>query len=401
MSKKTLTYLIKLICIISAAVIVIFAVVGGIVWRINKKEEQSSNNSSQNSEPPDEPNDDDPSSSKKDDNDDQNEEGKDCPYLNETIIKLPSGKYGDGEAYLTEFKKIPCNFVVKLWKKGYHWMDIIQLQRWKIPETDIPDLKAEKRTGVIRELAIIPDFEKLSRGELDFSNPNLTPYKGVSRNLIVVVRKIPNNELKINLDNNIQEAPIDFESDKNATRNYIQELVNFTLSQEKSINPKQYEISLLWSLGIENFQKEEEIGWGGTSGSSAGSAIYLALISAFHQKNISHKVCATGTIKMNEEKVKNLKTGQEVILKKGDNLPIGGLKAKATGAAEVGLNQLVLSKYHSSPNILTKPSKKDSTKNITSADYQQVVPAEVKSKLTVHWTENIKDLRELIFQNKL
>src|SRR5690242_5483603 len=120
-----------------------------------------------------------------------------------------------------------------------------------------------------------------------------------------------------------------------------------------------------------------------TCGNSAGSAIYLALCSTLHKLPIGNKVGATGTIKMNEEKVKNL-NGQEVILKKGDNFPIGSLKEKTIAAVEKGLNQLVLSKYHSAPNILTKPSKKDPTKNITSDDYQQVVPAETRAKITVH-----------------
>lgn len=221
----------------------------------------------------------------------------------------------------------------------------------------------------------------------------------------VIVRKISNSGPKINIDENIQESPMSFDDDDKKTRNYIQELVNFALSQEKDINSQQYEISLLWSLGTENFGKEEEINWGGTSGSSAGSAIYLALISALHQKSISHKVCATGTIKMEETKgleVKNLMTGQEVVLKKGDNIPIGSLKAKAIGATEAGLNQIVLSKYHSVPNILTKPSQENPAKNITSDDYQEVVPAETKAKIKeIYWTENIKELWDLVLGGKL
>jgi len=233
----------------------------------------------------------------------------------------------------------------------------------------------------------MPDLEKVERGELDPNNPSGIPHKGASRNLVVICRPISTSEPEINLDENIQESEMKeyFDNyDKNATRKYIHELINLTLSQEKDVNSQQYEISLLWSLGTENFRKEEEIGWGEkTSGNSAGSAIYLALISALHKLPIGNKVGATGTIKMNQEKVKNL-NGQEVILKKGDNTPIGSLKEKTIAAAEKGLKQLVLSKYHSAPNILTKPSKKDPAKNITSDDYQQVVPAETRAKITVH-----------------
>src|SRR5207245_2950188 len=199
------------------------------------------------------------------------------------------------------------------------------------------------------------------------NNPGETPLKGTSRNLVVIGRPISTSEPEINLDENIQESEMKEyldNYDENATRKYIHELINLTLSQEKDVNSQQYEISLLWSLGTENFRKEEEIGWGEkTSGNSAGSTIYLALLSVLHQKSISNKVCATGTINLNQEKVKNL-SGQEVILKKGDNIPIGSLKEKTIAAAEKGLNQLVLSKYHFAPNILTKPSKKNPGKNI-------------------------------------
>ena len=36
-------------------------------------------------------------------------------------------------------------------------MDIIQLWGWQIPEAEIPDLKTEKRIGVINGLVVMPN----------------------------------------------------------------------------------------------------------------------------------------------------------------------------------------------------------------------------------------------------
>jgi hypothetical protein len=331
-----------------------------------------------------------------------NEEEKKCPYLNEQELTAKISEYylkkAEIKDKLAKLKKIPHSFVAKLWKKGYHWIDITQLWSWKIPEKDIPDLKTKKRIGVINELGIKVDIERSGskeyREEMERKGGSgywEMPYLGVSRELVVIMRKTTGSS-KINIDENIQESPLDFDNyDKNTTRDYIENLVNLAFSKENRINSQHYEISIIVCLGTENLGKETDLGWGKTSGSSAGSAIYLAFLSSLHQKPISNKITATGTIKINEEKVKNL-NGQEVVLRKGDNIPIGSLKEKAAVAAEKGFNQLILSKYHSSPNILTKPDKKDPTKNKISEDYQQVVPAEIRAKLTVRWTENMKNL---------
>lgn len=341
-----------------------------------------------------------------------NEEERDCPYLNERELTAKISEYDlkktEIKDKLAELKKIPHDFVAKLWKKGYHWNDIIQLWEWKIPEPDIPDLKAEKRIGVINELAVKVDIERGSSNEYmeemkrkGGSGYWEIPYLGVSRKLVVIVRKIPAGGPKINIDENIQESPMDFDNyDKNTTRDYMENLVKLAFGQENNTNSQQHEISIITCLGTENLGKETDLNWGKTSGSSAGSAIYLAFLSSLHQKPISNKITATGTIKMKEEKVKNL-NGQEVILKKGDNIPIGNLKEKVVAAVEKGFNQLVLSKYHSAPNILTKPSKKDPTKNKVSDDYNLVVPAEIRAKMTVHWTENIQELKKLILEGSL
>ena len=85
-------------------------------------------------------------------------EDKNCPYLNESeLTTIPENKrYSKlkiSDEDLTKWRQIPQDFIVKCWKKGYHWHDILQLREWKISETEIPDLKTKQRIGVINSLA--------------------------------------------------------------------------------------------------------------------------------------------------------------------------------------------------------------------------------------------------------
>jgi hypothetical protein len=62
---------------------------------------------------------------------------------------------------------------------------------------------------------------------------------------------------------------------------------------------------------------------------------------------------------------------------------------------------LVLSKFQLSPNLLSEWGSEKKKKSL-SENYQEVVPAEIKSKIKeIHWTENIQDLRDLVLGNKL
>ncbi|CAG8680293.1 10001_t:CDS:2, partial [Ambispora leptoticha] len=83
-----------------------------------------------------------------------------------------------------------------------------------------------------------------------------------------------------------------------------------------------------------------------------GSAVYLAILSALTKKPNSAQVAATGAIA--EELTKGKINDQEVSLEKGANLPISGLKEKIAACVKKGINKLVLSKYQSSPNILSE-----------------------------------------------
>jgi len=125
-----------------------------------------------------------------------------------------------------------------------------------------------------------------------------------------------------------------------------------------------------------------DINFGNSSGGSGGSAIYLALLSALHQKPISHQVAATGTL--TTSKSKGTVNGQKIILEQGTNLPITGLKEKTMACVEKGINKLVLSKYQSSPNLLTKKDEYNPNTELKFDDYQQVVPPETKEKIQVY-----------------
>lgn len=179
----------------------------------------------------------------------------------------------------------------------------------------------------------------------------------------------------------------------------------------ESINPANYQITILNAIGAENFGQEKKVSYGNTDGKSAGSALYLAFLSALHKRPISRAVAAAGRIAGGTKKDQTV-TKTEIVLPTGTNLPVSGLKAKITGAVEKGINRLVLSKYQCSPNLLALISKNkyyddagrfhcDETRDLKD-DYQQVVPADIKAQIKeVHWAENMAELRNLFLQNQL
>ena len=67
------------------------------------------------------------------------------------------------------------------------------------------------------------------------------------------------------------------------------------------------------------------------SGASAGAAIYLALLSALHQKPLSRNLAATGEFRQ------------------GKIFPVAALRAKITAASRQGVNCLVLPRQHFLP----------------------------------------------------
>lgn len=295
---------------------------------------------------------------------------------------------------MTKNYQVPQNFIVKLWKKGYHWSDISKFWEWGLGEEIVPNRNLEKRIGIIKSLAVFSDNSR-----------------GTCSDLVVILKQISHDGPKINIDGCITD-PSGGDNSKSAlsTRNYIKKLVNFFLEQE-NIEPQKLEITIILPRGSENTGKEKETGHA-TLGKSFGSAIYLALLSAYHQKPISNKVAATGwlTTKRKEGIIKQgigNANNQEIFFEPGANLAIGGLKAKVEAANKEGVNQLVLSKYNCSPNNNLLIKKTDNLSGFLSffgefnEDYQQEVSSEIKEKMIVHWTGNCHELRNLIFQNKL
>jgi len=167
---------------------------------------------------------------------------------------------------------------------------------------------------------------------------------GLVKDLVVIVRKVDHGG-KINLDKGIAGP-----SPYGNTRKYTQKLIEFTLKQE-NLDPNQYEIFLLNCIGVN--QLDEKLAYN-SIGKSFGSAIYLALLSALHQKPIAKSVASTGVINTSQKKKKGKINDQEVDLPQGTNLPIAGLKGKSSAAVEKGINRLVLSAYNSSPNFLSQ-----------------------------------------------
>ena len=326
------------------------------------------------------------------------EEKDDCPY-NEKSVSSYSKTHHEraSEEELTQWKKIPRDFVTKLWKKGYHWHDILQLWDWKIPELDIPNLKSEQRIGVINGLMIMPnpllnDPDISVEEQLKIYETN--HWVGRVKDLIIIMRKIPSGGPKINIDKRFgmrNEGEIGDQS-------HVRKIINFTLHQE-NINLSQCEISVLWAIGAERFGNEWDVNCGNSRGSSGDSAIYLALLSNIHKKSLSAKVAATGIITMKERK--GILNGKEIILEPGTNLPIAGLKEKVSACFEKKVNHLVLSKYQSSPNLLTIRDINNSSLKTIPEDYQQVISPEIKEKIQAYFTENIKELRELFLSKEI
>ena len=325
------------------------------------------------------------------------EKHDDCPYNEKSLTTFSKHNYERAsEEELAQWRKIPHDYIVKLWKKGYHWYDIIQLWGWQIPEVEIPDLTAQKRIGVINGLLYMPNpqiyddnittEEKLKITETDHS-------VGRVQDLIVIVRRTTSNG-KINIHKRFGMGI----EDERGDRGQVRKIVNFALQQE-NINPQQCEVSILWTIGAQRFGNEWDVNIGNSRGGSGGSAIYLALLSTLHQKPISNKVAATGVLIMSEQK--GIVNGQKIVLAPGTNSPITGLKEKTTACVEKGINHLVLSKYQTSPNLLIKKDECNPSINLTFEDYQTVIPPEIKEKMTTYWTENAKELRELLFEGKL
>ena len=182
---------------------------------------------------------------------------------------------------------------------------------------------------------------------------------------------------KINFDTKIQHGA----SPYGDTLKYIKKLIEFILQRE-NINPQQCEISVLNCIGSENFGREGDVKEGMVLGKSIGVAYSLGLLSAIHQKPINQKIAATGFVSTKTKKAKI--NDQKINLPAGAVLPIGGIKAKSFAATEKGINRLVLSKYQSSPFLLSEKAKYDSTKEVTAEDYQQVVPTEIIEKTKVN-----------------
>lgn len=171
------------------------------------------------------------------------------------------------------------------------------------------------------------------------------------------MRKIATDGPIINISQGLFNAPMIREEKQLGY--YVKKLILFILNQE-NLDPRQYEISFLSCAGAENYGQEKKIGFNRSAGKSGTSATFLALLSALYQKPIAKEVAATGALTLNKRFKKGKINDEEIQLVSGTNLPINGLKEKVAACVEKGINRLVLSKYQSSPNLLSEflPKKK-------------------------------------------
>lgn len=212
-----------------------------------------------------------------------------------------------------------------------------------MPEFEVPNLKTEKRAGVINQLGVINNPDRFDKNLSEEEKKKLDERAGSAQSLVVIMRKISGSGPIIDIDKGRTIVPGHKKLD---SAPHAKKIVNLFLEQEK-INPADYQICVLDSLEAENFNQEAKVAFGKTGGKSTDSAIYLALLSAYHQKPISRSVAATGALFSSAKKGKI--NEQEFTLQPGTNLPIRGLKYKTQTATEKGVDRLVLSKYQTVP----------------------------------------------------
>jgi len=249
-------------------------------------------------------------------------------------------------------------FASELRKKGYSEVDIklillnFQNWGWELTTDDLPDLNAEKRIGVIKQLAYYPERLDLPEEE-----------RGFCSDLVIILRKRPEKNFFgpiVNFDRRIHSE----------IHNYEKEIIDFALHHEP--NYSQWEIAILCLVGNQR-----------VSGASAGAAIYLALLSALHQKPLSRNLAATGEFRQ------------------GKIFPVAALRAKITAAFRQGVNCLVLPRQHFLP--INSQETDDLFwmffgEGMNTENYQQEVSDKVKEKIEPHFVENAQDLEEFFFQ---
>ncbi|CAI2175665.1 14109_t:CDS:2 [Funneliformis geosporum] len=186
------------------------------------------------------------------------------------------------------------------------------------------DIGDDLRIGVINELSVMFNFDKLGKDIPKEERKNLDKYVGLTKNMVVIVRKISGGGPIINIDKGQSNAPMTRE--KKQSVHYTKKIINLFLNQVK-INSANYQISVLDSFGVENFGQESKVAYGRSGGKSAGSALYLALLSAYYQKPLSQTVAATGALSLSTKIIKRGKVNeQEFTINPGTNLPVQGLK---------------------------------------------------------------------------
>ncbi|CAG8497756.1 29283_t:CDS:2 [Gigaspora margarita] len=125
-------------------------------------------------------------------------------------------------------------------------------------------------------------------------------------------------------------------------------------------------------------------------GESGTLSLYLALLSAYHQKPISQNVAATGFLNIgNYEQLNHCPWcfREEIAKNPNKNLtqhkisPVGGLEYKVPAAVEAGVKKLILS-----------VEQKE--------NYEKNVPQEIRKKLTVYYVKDVEELEKLFWEGE-
>ena len=275
--------------------------------------------------------------------------------------------------------------------KGYSKGSSQEIKNWKLlgrKKTEIPNLTASKRRGVIKMLGV--DFDRAGDevgGQCNELVVFLVPF---SSRLTLRTKINQSNLTEIDSHLQIEYSQGIAEETKQSNHKIIKAVIKNFL-QSSVDNEWEWDIYVL--INEKNVGKAKRNSVGHNSGTSADSALYLALTSAYLEIPLSDKVAITGTLELAdlEQSLQDLKLANdnqskqleiERKIAKLKETPISQWKIKAIG----GVGFKVASAVESGAKLIILPEENQD-------DYEQEVSEEVKAQIEkVIFIQKVADL---------
>lgn len=170
-------------------------------------------------------------------------------------------------------------------EKGYSKKDIKELTNWDLEASEVPDLKAEKRRGVVNTLSVVDEYDK----------------EGSCSELVIILKKSPHVKVNsLNIDekgipnNGLSSMKINQSQEFADTKDSNKEVIKFAIR-------KIVEKGHTWEWDVYVLKANNNAGT--ISGGSAGSGVYLTLLSAFYSDTIPKNLAITGAFKTEGEEI--------------------------------------------------------------------------------------------------